>query len=36
MTLFDRALSVPAEAAIMLGFGVLMMAIAVVNFRSQE
>jgi ABC-2 type transport system permease protein len=36
MTLFDHALSVPAEAAIMLGFGVLMMAVAVVNFRSQE
>jgi len=36
LTLFDTVLPIVAEAAILLGFGILMLAIAVRNFRVRD
>jgi ABC-2 type transport system permease protein len=36
LTLFDRVVPVPVEAAIMLAFGLVLMALAVLNFRRQD
>ena len=36
LTLFDNVLPIVVEAAILLGFGVVMLAIAVRNFRVRD
>jgi hypothetical protein len=36
LTLFDNVLPIAVEAAILLGFGVLMLLIAVRNFRVRD
>lgn len=36
LTLFDRRLDVPTEAALLVAFGLLLTAVAVVNFRARD
>ena len=36
LTLFDRPLPIPAEAGILIAFGLVMTGIAVLSFRRQD